>query len=226
MIVSISQPTLFPWMGYFNMIKNSDVFVFLDNVEFKKQTWQMRNRLKVRSKIEDSEIWIRIPTKSSKTNTLIKDVFIDNSQDWKQKHLDIFQSNYGKKYKNILFLEKLYQQDWDKIADFNIKFITECCQFLEIQTKLVFASDLQAKGKKSHLVLDICKHLNANELLANSGSKDYLERDRDIFEKENIRMSYHNYKQPRYQQKGKTFLENLSVLDLLFSELENSKKFI
>ncbi len=226
MIVSISQPTLFPWMGYFNMIKNSDVFVFLDNVEFKKQTWQMRNRLKVRSKIEDSEIWIRIPTKSSKTNTLIKDVFIDNSQDWKQKHLDIFQSNYGKKYKNILFLEKLYQQDWDKIADFNIKFITECCQFLEIQTKLVLASDLQAKGKKSHLVLDICKHLNANELLANSGSKDYLERDRDIFEKENIRMSYHNYKQPRYQQKGKTFLENLSVLDLLFSELENSKKFI
>ena len=226
MIVSISQPTLFPWMGYFNMIKNSDVFVFLDNVEFKKQTWQMRNRLKVRSKIEDSEIWIRIPTKSSKTNTLIKDVFIDNSQDWKQKHLDIFQSNYGKKYKNILFLEKLYQQDWDKIADFNIKFITECCQFLEIQTKLVLASDLQAKGKKSHLVLDICKHLNANELLANSGSKDYLERDKDIFEKENIRMSYHNYKQPRYQQKGKTFLENLSVLDLLFSELENSKKFI
>ena len=186
----------------------------------------MRNRLKIGSKIVESEIWIRIPTKSSKTNTLIKDVLIDNSQDWKQKHLDIFQTNYGKEYKKIPFLEKLYQQDWDKIGDFNIKFITECCQFLEIPTQLVLASDLQVQGKKSHLVLDICKQLNANELLANSGSKDYLEKDKEIFGKEDIKLSYHDYKQPRYQQKGKIFLEHLSVLDLLFSELENSKNFI
>lgn len=226
MKVSISQPTLFPWIGYFDMIQKSDVFVFLDNVEFKKQTWQMRNRLKTGSKIEDSEIWIRIPTKSSKTNTLIKDVLIDNGQDWKQKHLDIFQSNYGKKYKKISFLENLYQEDWNKLADFNIQFITECCRFLEIPTKLVLASELQVKGKKSHLVLDICKEMNATELLANSGSRDYLETDKAIFEKENIKVSYHRHKHPRYRQKGNIFLENLSVLDLLFSELENSKKFI
>lgn len=226
MKVSISQPTLFPWIGYFEMIKDSDVFVFLDTVEFKKQTWHMRNRLKIRSKIENSETWIRIPTKSSKTNTLIKDVLIDNGQGWKQKHLDIFQSNYGKKYKKIPFLEKFYQQEWNNIADFNIKFITECCQFLEIPTKLVLASDLEVKGKKSNLVLDICKQMNATELLANKGSGDYLEKDKEIFEQENIKISYHEFRHPKYKQKGTIFLEHLSVLDLLFSELENSKKFI
>lgn len=226
MKVSISQPTLFPWIGYFEMIKDSDVFVFLDNVEFKKQTWHMRNRLKTGSKMEESEIWIRIPSKAAKTNTLIKDILIDNGQDWKQKHLDIFQSNYGKKYKKIPFLVDLYQQEWTKIADFNMKFIKECCHFLEIRTKLVLASELDVKGKKSHLVLDICKQTNADELLANSGSRGYLEEDMEIFEKEGIKMSYHKFKHPHYKQKGKIFLEYLSVLDLLFSEVKESKKFI
>ena len=226
MKVSISQPTLFPWIGYFNMIKNSDVFVFFDNVQFQKQSWQMRNRLKSGSKTHESEMWIRIPTKSAKRDTMIKDVLIDNSQNWKQKHLDIFQSNYGKKYKKIAFLKKLYQQDWEKISDFNIEFISQCCQFLEIQTKLIHASDLQTKGKKSHLVLDICKQINASELIANSGSRYYLEGDKEIFKRENIKLNYHEFKHPKYNQNGKIFLENLAILDLLFSEFENSKKFI
>ena len=226
MKISISQPTLFPWIGYFNMINNSDIFVFLDNVKFQKQSWQMRNRLKSASKREQSEIWIRIPTSLSKSNTLIKDVLIDNSQDWRQKHIDYFQTNYGKKYKKITFLKELYKQDWEKIADFNIEFITQCCQYLEISTKLVRASELGVQGKKSHLILDICKKLNATEFIPNEGSKIYLEKDKEIFEKENIKISYHKYKHPKYNQNGDKFLENLSILDLLFSEYENAKKFV
>lgn len=226
MKVSISQPTLLPWIGYFDMIQKSDVFVFLDNVNFKKRTWHMRNRLKTGSKIDASEIWLRIPTKSTTRNTLMTDVLIDNHQDWKKNHLDIFQSNYGKNYKKIDFLEKLYQQDWDGIANFNIAFITECCKFLEISTTLVRASELEVEGRKSNLILDICKKMNATEFLANLGSRDYLENDKEIFEKENIKIFYHKYEHKQYNQRGDTFLEHLSVLDLLFSEFENSKHFI
>ena len=226
MVISISQPTLFPWLGYFNMIKNSDVFVFLDNVKFKKQTWHMRNRLKSNSKINETEFWVRIPTKLPKTNTMIKDVYIDNNQDWKQNHLDNFQYNYGSAYKEVLFLQELYQKDWDKIAEFNIEFITQCCAYLDIKTTLVRASQLQVEGTKSHLVLDICKQLNAAKLLANNGSENYLEKDKTIFDAENIKITYHNYKHPEYNQAGEVFFENLSVLDLLFSEKENAKVFI
>ena len=226
MKISISQPTLFPWIGYFNMIKNSDIFVFLDNVKFQKQSWQMRNRLKTRSKNEQSELWILIPTNLSKTNTVIKDVLIDNSQDWKQKHLDYFQTNYGSEYREISFLEELYKRDWEKIADFNIEFITQCCHYLEIYTKIVRASELDVHGKKSHLVLDICKKMNATEFMPNEGSKIYLEKDKEIFERENIKIAYHRYKHPKYKQEGEIFLEKLSILDLLFSEHENSKQFI
>ena len=226
MTLSISQPTLYPWVGYFNLIKNSDVFVFLDNVKFKKQTWQMRNRLKSGSRVDESEIWVHIPSNLDKTNTLIKDVLIDNNQDWKKKHLDIFQYNYGKKYQNIEFLTELYETDWDKIGDFNIEFITKCCQYLEIETKLVRASELNVKGKKSNLVLNICKELGADTLLANSGSENYLEKDKNIFDIENVAISYHNYEHIEYNQHGELFLKDLSVLDLLFSEQKNSKNFI
>ncbi|MGB3608034.1 MAG: WbqC family protein [Psychroserpens sp.] len=226
MKVSISQPTLFPWIGYFNMIKQCDVFVFLDNVKFKKQTWHMRNRLKSGSLANETEVWVRIPTKLPRTHTMIKDVFIDNNQNWKQKHLDCFQYNYGKTYEDVGFLKELFETDWDKIADFNIEFITKCCQYLNINTTLVRASELDVKGKKSHLVLDICKQLNAKNLLANLGSENYLESDKDIFDKEQIEISYHNYEPVRYNQKGDTFFENLSVLDLLFSEYEHAKDFI
>ncbi|MEQ8216666.1 MAG: WbqC family protein [Arenibacter sp.] len=226
MKVSISQPTFLPWIGYFNMIKKSDVFVFLDNVKFKKQTWHMRNRLKSGSMIDESEIWAHIPTNLSKTDTMIKDVLIDNSQDWKKKHLEIFQYNYGNSYQTIEFLTELYQKDWERIADFNIELITKCCQYLEIETKLIRASELNVDGKKSHLILDICKHLNADELIANSGSTNYLEEDKEIFENENIKISYHNFNPTRYNQKGGIFIQNLSILDLLFSEFENSKNFI
>lgn len=226
MTISISQPTLFPWIGYFNMIKNSDVFVFLDNVKFKKQTWHMRNRLKSSSKVNEAEFWVRIPTKLPKTNTMIKDVYIDNTQDWKQKHLDNFQYNYGSSYEDVLFLKELYHKDWDKIGAFNIEFITRCCEYLEIPTALVCASELNVTGTKSHLVLDICKQLDADQLLANHGSEEYLEKDKAIFDSEDIGITFHNYQHSKYNQSGKVFLENLSVLDLLFSEKENAKFFI
>lgn len=226
MLVSISQPTLFPWVGYFNIIKNSDVFVFFDDVKFEKHSWQMRNRLKELSKDNESPVWIRIPTKISKTNTLIKDVLIDNSQNWKENHIKAFQVNYGKRYDDIDFLHDLYNREWDKLVDFNIEFITNCCKFLEITTKLVKSSDLNCNGKKGELVLNICKNLGATEYFTSVGAVDYLEDYRKMFDESNIRITYHDYIHPVYKQRGKTFLENLSILDLIFNEKNNSKSFI
>ena len=124
MIVSISQPTLFPWLGYFNIIKNSDIIVFLDNVKFEKRSWQMRNRLKATVNTDKSEEWVRIPTQLKKSDTLIKDVIIDNTQDWKARHITSFRTHYGKDYENLNFLRDIYEQEWTKLSDFNIKFIT------------------------------------------------------------------------------------------------------
>ena len=225
MIVSISQPTLFPWLGYFNMIKNSDVFVFLDNVKFEKHSWQMRNRIKEISKSAENAIWVRIPTKLEKTNTMIKDVIIDNDQKWQEKHIKAYRINYGKNFDEIKFLNQLYNKKWEKLADFNIESIDQCCNYLKIKTKLIRASNLSATGKKGQLVLNICKELKATQYIAATGSRTYLENDKKSFKNENISIDYLDYQHPVYRQKGKQFISNLSILDLLFNEKSNSKNF-
>ena len=175
MIVGIAQPTFFPWIGYYNIIKNSNMFVFLDNVKFEKHSWQMRNRVKNSSKHSDSEVWMSVPTKGVTNNTLIKDVIIDNTKNWKQKHVKTLKNNYSKSFQEIKFLTQIYDNEWNKLVDFNIESITKCCQYLGIKTKLIKASDLSAAGKKGDLVLNICKELNADEYFSTIGSKDYLE---------------------------------------------------
>ena len=226
MIVGIAQPTFFPWIGYYNIIKNSNMFVFLDNVKFEKHSWQMRNRVKNSSKHSDSEVWMSVPTKGVTNNTLIKDVIIDNTKNWKQKHVKTLKNNYSKSFQEIKFLTQIYDNEWNKLADFNIESITKCCQYLGIKTKLIKASDLSAAGKKGDLVLNICKELNADEYFSTIGSKDYLEDYRDSFEDARIQITYHNYTHPIYKQKGNNFLPNLSILDLILSELDNAYKFI
>ena len=226
MIIGIAQPTFFPWIGYYNIIKNSNMFVFLDNVKFEKHSWQMRNRVKNSSKHSDSEVWMSVPTKGVTNNTLIKDVIIDNTKNWKQKHVKTLKNNYSKSFQEIKFLTQIYDNEWNKLVDFNIESITKCCQYLGIKTKLIKASDLLVMGKKSELVLNICKELNADEYFSTIGSKDYLEDYRDSFEDARIQITYHNYTHPIYKQKGNNFLPNLSILDLILSELDNAYKFI
>ena len=226
MIISISQPTLFPWLGYFDMIRKSDTFVFLDNVKIEKRSWHIRNRLKLNSKNEEEFFWINMPVKKTTSNELIQNALIDNNKKWKESHLKTFGRNYGIKISEIPFLEKLYQKEWNKISEFNITFISECCKYLGIKTKLEKASELSVDGKKSYLLLDICKKLNATKYLANQGSKEYLEKDKEVFRSEDISIEYHKYKHPIYKQRGRNFIEKLSILDLLFNEFQNSKNLL
>jgi len=185
----------------------------------------MRNKLKVLTKNNESWIWINIPTKDISQKTLIKDALIDNTKDWKNKHLHMFHSHYGKDVDEIQFLLNMYKKNWEKISDFNIDFISKCCDFLEIKTKTVNASDLGVDGKRSQLLLEICKKLGATDYLSGPTAKVYLENDKSIFEKEKIKISYHDYKHPIYKQRGKTFIEKLSILDLLFNEKKESVNY-
>ena len=186
----------------------------------------MRNKLKEISKDKETEVWIRIPTKLDKSDTLIKDVQIDNSQNWMETHIKTFRINYGKNFDEIDFLKDIYSKKWDYLSAFNMEAITNCCKYLDVKTKIVRASDISATGHKSELVLDICKKFGATTYLSTVGSREYLDKDKEIFENANVKVTYHNYTHPVYKQRGKTFLPYLSVLDLIFNEGENAKNFI
>ena len=105
------QPTYLPWLGYFVLINRSDVFVFLDSVQFDKRSWQQRNRIKT----PNGELMLTVPVLTKgRFNQNICDAIIDKSQKFEKKHFSSIRSNYMKsKY------SKLYIQELEKI--FNSK---------------------------------------------------------------------------------------------------------
>jgi hypothetical protein len=57
MIVAIHQPQYLPWLGYFDKMLAADLFCYLDCVQFKKNEWQNRNRIKTAQGWQ----WLTVP---------------------------------------------------------------------------------------------------------------------------------------------------------------------
>ena len=222
MILSISQPTLYPWIGYFDIIKKSDIFVILDDVQFNRHSWQQNNRIKDPNL--DQEVWLNIPVKKAKLDTNINEIKIDNSQKWKRKHIRALETCYGINFKQMDWLNNLFSKDYEILSNFNIDFIEKCCNYLEIDTKIIYSSTLNITGEKTEKLLNICKLFSADSYLSTIGTKEkYLKNEEYLFKDVGIKVMYHDYHHPKYTQRGKNFLDYLSILDLILNLNEKSK---
>lgn len=215
MVVAIHQPHYIPWLGYFYKIAKSDVFVFLDNVQYSKNSYINRNKIKSPQGV----VWLTVPVKTkNRFGQPINAVEIDNRTNWAKKHLKALilyykRAKFFEKYEP--FLEKIYTQKWEKLIDINITLITYICEQLRINTKFEFASNLQVGGKKMDLVINICKALGADTYLSGLGGKKY--QDEEAFKKAGITLIYSQFVHPVYPQLWGNFIPNLSILDLLFN---------
>ena len=224
MILSISQPTLYPWIGFFDIIKKSDTFVFLDDVQFNRHGWQQNNRIKDPN--SEQEVWLNIPVKKTNLDTKINEIKIDNSQKWKRKHIRALETCYGTNFKQIDWLTELFSKDYETLSSFNIDFIERCCKYLGIKTKLILSSTLNISGEKTEKLVNICKSLSADSYLSTIGTKEkYLKNEEHKFENVGIEVIYHDYTHPVYSQRGKKFLDHLSILDLILNMGSESKNF-
>lgn len=220
------QPTFNPWLGYIYMIKDVDTFVFLDNVQFERRSWQSRNKIKLHNKI----FMLNLNTKKTSQKTFLQDIYLDKDLKWKEKFLKTIYHAYSKSInfkKYYDFLEKnIYQKE--KLIDFNINLILKICKDLDIKTPIFKASSLDINlEKKEKLLLNICKNLNANKYLSPEGSKNYLEKDeaKMLFKDESIKIYYFDFIHPTYNQQGKDFIPYLGSLDFMFNEKNPKEKF-
>lgn len=218
MIVSIHQPETFPWLGFFHKIYLADTFVFLDTVQFKKNNFQNRNKIKIGEK----DSWLTIPIQDHSLSTHIKDIKINwNDHKFAKKHLSTIEQNYSKSpyFKDIFpFLKDLYEKKPEFLTDFNISFITFILDKLGIKTKVLKSSSLNLSGIASggtEVTLQICKVLGAKTYLSGSGAKVYL--DQELFKKNDIEVYFQDFKHPEYKQQGGNFIPYLSILDLYFN---------
>ena len=98
-------------------------------------------------------------------------------------------------------------------------------EWLDVKTKIIFESELNVKGTSSEKLLNICKQIDATKYVSGSGGKNYL--DEKIFQKNHIDIEYQKYTPTLYSQlNSKSFIPNLSILDLLFNMGYESRKFV
>lgn len=214
MIITAHQPNYIPWLGFFHRMANVDKFIILDNVQFTKNLFMQRNKIKTANGV----LMLTVPVKA-KIDTLIKDVLIDNSQNWQKRHWLSIKYNYNKsQYWEYLSqdLEEIYSREWIKLFDLNMEMIKLVRSKLKINTELIIASELnQAFGQKTNLLVNLCKHLNAKTFFSGSGSKSYIIPEEFI--KNNINLIFQDYKHPVYSQRLGEFISHLFILDLLFN---------
>tara|TARA_Y100000114_G_scaffold31134_1_gene26733 strand:+ start:13608 stop:14189 length:582 start_codon:yes stop_codon:yes gene_type:complete len=171
MIVTIHQPEHFPYMGFFQKMKKSDVFVCLDNVRFRKNYFQNRNRFPNKNGIDE---WFGVPVSKNCSSTIIKDVLVnDKAQNqWYRKVVNKISYNFGHDFSEIY--------SYNTLLEINMRGIEWAREQMKIETPIVYASQLGVSGSKTELLVDICRALNAETYLSGPSGINYL--DVDLFE--------------------------------------------
>ena len=215
MIVSIMQPTYLPWLGYFDLIAKADIFVFLDDVQFSRRSWQQRNRVL----LDGKEMMLTIPTKNKgKRDQLIKNVLVDDDQDWRVKHFKTLELAYKKTPYGPRFLKVIKKNIFnsiDNLSELNQGIIKALSNELKIKTSFKKSSDLDTQGKKSQKLFNICSTLGASRYLSPIGSKEYIEEE-GVFNRSSVSVEYQRFMpQPYKQRLCKEFIPYLSIIDFL-----------
>jgi hypothetical protein len=211
MILAAHQPAYLPWLGYLDKIARADVFVFMDTVQFEKNSFINRNRIKTPQGAQ----WLTVPvrTKGHLTATL-RTTEIDAVQHWRDKHLGSIAMNYRRtpyfercfpKLQALLMSAQLLLSElcWQQLAFWLAE--------LAIGTRTVRASELPVGGTKSELVLSYCRHFGARHYISGPLGRDYLvESD---FSAAGITIEYQDYQHPIYPQLWGEFLPCMSIVD-------------
>lgn len=221
----IMQPTYLPWLGYFDLMDQADVFVFLDSVQFDKRSWQQRNRIKS----PNGELLLTVPVLTKgRFDQRICDVELDSTNSFKDAHLKAIKYNYAKaeyfkEYSDGL--EKIFLREHHLLAELNIDLIMWIKDMLGIKTAVLRSSDLNVQGKRVELLVNICKEVGAKHYLSPVGAKEYIDGT-DVFLKNNLMLSYSNFVHPVYRQLFGDFVSHLAAIDLLFNAGAESLEII
>lgn len=174
MTVAAHQPNFLPNLAFFYKMLHADLFIIISNLQFEKnEGWQQRHKIKG----PNGDIWLTVPVLGSQQQ-LIKDVLINNNVNWRKKHINSIKFNYsksvGKEY--VDEFSKIYEKDWNRLADISFAGIVLLRDILGIKSKLIL--DEEVSGTKEELLINICKKYGADTYLSGSGASTYLTDER------------------------------------------------
>lgn len=217
MLVAIHQPHYLPWLRYFEKIARSDVFIVLDDVQYEKNGFQNR------TKIKGSQSWsyLTVPIQRP-TQRPIREIRIDNQTSWREKHTRALVMNYGKApYFSRYWpaIAGLYGREWTHLAAVNRALLELLLQQLEIPTRIAYSSEIPTTGRATERLAELCRAVGGDTYLSGAYALEaYL--DPELLHAAGIRLAFQEWHAPAYRQlyPAAGFVPDLSVLDLLFNE--------
>ncbi len=214
MIASIHQPNFFPWMGFFNKINSSDVFIFLTDARRSKNDKYLTRSLILNN---SSENYLSMPLGPKQIK--ISDLLMPNDNQWRINMLNVVNASYSKCnfYDEILIdIEKLIMFDCKYFFEFSINIIYFFMKKFNISTNCYIDLNFERHfGQSSSRLVNLCKEVKADKYLSGLGAMTYI--DEDIFIKNKIDIIYQNYIPQPYNQYSTEFISGLSIIDVLFN---------
>ncbi len=217
MILSIHQPSYFPWLGLLQKIAKSDVFILLDEVQLTDSAFQHRNLLLTN---DGKAKFLTIPfVRKGYLEKPFSKLEIPD-QKWQKTHLNFVFNNYKKHpfFSEIFpMLEVFYSRDYENLLDAVRESMFLVLDCFKIKTEIIYQSNLSyAKDlKKGDLIMNLINCVGADIYLSGQGAKSYL--DESAFGK-SVLLEYDEFKHPIYNQKNVSqFVAGLSSLDILFN---------
>ena len=210
----VMQPTFLPWSGYFNLIAQADDFVFLNDVQLEKQSWQTRNRLIISGHMQ----WVSVPVRHQHfSQTIVETEVIDSSR-WRAKLARGFDLNYRHHpyYKDAyLIIEYLLHQATVSLGDLNELVIRFIASNLKLNARLHRASEIKVTGVRSERLISFCHQFGSKKYLSPIGAAQYLEAD-GFSQRAPVDLRFQSYAPLSYPQKKlQAFQSHLSILDVI-----------
>lgn len=220
------QPYFFPYIGYFQLIANSDVFVIYDDVNFIKKGWINRNNILV----NNSSYLFTMPLKSVSQNKLINEIFISDIDKWKIDILKTISNSYKKApfFDDVFpIIEKIISFDELNLALYIQNSIQNLCAYLKINTKIIMSSEIDKNNelRGESKIIDICLQLKANQYVNAIGGIELYKKEN--FSEKNIDLKFIKTENIIYKQFKDDFTPWLSIIDvIMFNSVDETRKLL
>ena len=223
--LAVLQSNYIPWKGYFDLINTVDDFVLYDDVQYTRNDWRNRNRIKT----PQGPAWLTIPVVTKgHFGQPIREVKVANAL-WRRKHWAALSLNYARaphfqRYRAVF--EALYLDSTeDRLSIINFDFLQTVCDILGIKTRLSWSMDCVLEGDRNERLVGLCRQFGAMYYLSGPAARSYLDAAR--FTQAGIDVSYVDYAgYPTYTQLFGDFVHEVSVLDLIFNEGPDAPLFM
>lgn len=224
--IAIVQSSYIPWKGYFDLIRASDEFMLLDDVQFTRRDWRTRNRIKT----PQGSAWLTIPVQNKgRYLQTIRETRIADGR-WSGRHWAALRANYARAAffrEYAPAIEAVYREleDEEGLSVVNYRLMATICGLLGVSTPITWSSDYTAAAGRTARLVSLCQQAGATEYLSGPTARSYI--DLAMFDAAGITVRFADYEgYPEYAQLYPPFDHQVTVLDLLFSTGPGARQYL